>query len=36
MFVELALWIQERRSLMPVTAICTAFPWHTITIIRVV
>jgi len=36
MFVELALGIQEFRSLIPVTAVCTPFPWHTITIIRVV
>jgi hypothetical protein len=36
MFVELALWIQEFRSLIPVTAVCKPFPWHTITIIKVV
>jgi len=36
MFVELALWIEEFRSLIPVTAVCTPFPWPTITKIRVV
>lgn len=36
MFVELALWIQEFRSLIPVTAVCTPVPWPTITIIGVV